>query len=364
MQEFMKNDDKIILSIIIICHNQRTLLARCFNSILRQQITFPYEIIISDDRSTDGSWELIQHYEQNYPGLVFGLKVNSDECNPVNTNERCGFNKVSSIARSRGKYFVTIDSDDFLKGTDIYQIQVEMLEMHPDCSMCMQNIWRINDGDELENGQIWGPADKYEDGHILTPAEVILNSIIVLNQGYVNRRYWNIDPLEKYGKHFDDRLITYFQLQYGNVVYLNRHDYVYVKYAFGIDNNFRNDDREIVYNLLPVYHALFIPRFAGMLLYGGLSELIHLFRISFQRNLKIGNETLGFLAEFEGFIFRYYEYENPGILFKMRLLTIRLLALTVRRFSLGMPCFLRLLFALITSSRQIQQIPHGYWMIK
>ena len=51
-------NDQIILSIIVISHEQREELRRCLDSILAMNLSFPYEIIVSDDRSTDGSYEL------------------------------------------------------------------------------------------------------------------------------------------------------------------------------------------------------------------------------------------------------------------------------------------------------------------
>ena len=62
----MKMNENIILSIIVIFHNQCELLKRCIDSILRQNIPFSYEIIISDDASNDGSWNLIQEYVEKY----------------------------------------------------------------------------------------------------------------------------------------------------------------------------------------------------------------------------------------------------------------------------------------------------------
>ena len=57
----------IILSIIVISHNQKKELQRCVESILAQQIPFAYELILSDDRSQDGTFELAQEYQANYP---------------------------------------------------------------------------------------------------------------------------------------------------------------------------------------------------------------------------------------------------------------------------------------------------------
>ena len=46
-----------VLSILLITHNQRELLQRCLDSVLAQELRVPFEIIVSDDRSTDGTRE-------------------------------------------------------------------------------------------------------------------------------------------------------------------------------------------------------------------------------------------------------------------------------------------------------------------
>ena len=51
-----------LLSIIIISHEQREELRRCLDSILAMQLPFLHEIIVSDDRSTDGTRGMLKEY--------------------------------------------------------------------------------------------------------------------------------------------------------------------------------------------------------------------------------------------------------------------------------------------------------------
>ena len=54
------------LSVMVISHNQAHLIHRCLDSILAQRIDAPWEIVISDDASTDNTWDMIQEYVQRY----------------------------------------------------------------------------------------------------------------------------------------------------------------------------------------------------------------------------------------------------------------------------------------------------------
>ena len=60
------------ISVIITSYNQKVLLKEAIDSVLRQSY-LPFEIIVCDDFSKDGSRDLIRSYELNYPNLVKGI---------------------------------------------------------------------------------------------------------------------------------------------------------------------------------------------------------------------------------------------------------------------------------------------------
>jgi hypothetical protein len=60
---------KINHSIILICYNQESFIRRALDSILDEQVK-PYEIIIGDDNSTDGTQEILREYQSKYPEII------------------------------------------------------------------------------------------------------------------------------------------------------------------------------------------------------------------------------------------------------------------------------------------------------
>ena len=162
------NYSSIILSIIVISHNQEKELQRCVESILAQGIPFAYELIISDDRSSDGTFELAQEYAQKYPHVIQATQCNSDDCNPANNSQRSGWNRCNGYKLATGKYIAHVDADDYFRANSTcLQQQVENLEAHPECSLCMQNVWNLVEGDDLESGHPW-----FEEG-LITKGEII-----------------------------------------------------------------------------------------------------------------------------------------------------------------------------------------------
>ena len=56
------------LSVIVITYKQEKLVKRAIESLLSQK-DYIYEICVSDDCSPDGTWEVLQEYDKQYPGL-------------------------------------------------------------------------------------------------------------------------------------------------------------------------------------------------------------------------------------------------------------------------------------------------------
>lgn len=56
------------ISVLIICYNQEILIRRAIESLL-SQAAYIYEICISDDNSTDNTWNVITEYAKNFPDL-------------------------------------------------------------------------------------------------------------------------------------------------------------------------------------------------------------------------------------------------------------------------------------------------------
>lgn len=352
----------ITLSVLVISHNQKTLLKRCLDSVLAQRLSCSYEVVVSDDRSTDGTWELIEQYQRDFPGMVFGYHCNSDECQPVNRSERCGWNKLNAYRHARGKYMVNIDADDYLKSNDIYQLQVDALESHPECSLCQQRVWQVKDGEDLSSGFAWPQSERLYDGAILTAYDTIVGKLRGLNQSYMIRRNAFVDVVEKYGKWYDDTVITLHHLQFGNVVFVDRADYVWVQYAGSINSSLRGDDDIAINGLLSIDHALLIPQFAGLFLRENNIHLFHLLQKKVNNTLSLTGATKDYLAQFPGFIFACCSKKDNYD--KLRLLCCYLLFGVIRRFHLNNTFFIKTLFRLLVDNNETKRITKEQWKVR
>lgn len=346
LQHTQKRNQEPILSILVISHNQRSLLSRCLDSILWQKINCTFEIVISDDRSNDGTWELIKQYERKYPHLIHGYQCNSDECNPVNVSERCGWNKLNAYNHAKGIYFVNIDADDYLRSNDIYQQQLYMLEAHPECSMCMQRALTLYEGQLVSEGIPWPNNLFLKNERIIGVEDFFMKGLRGLNQTYMIRRHPEDDMTELYGKWYDDTVITYHHLQYGPVVFLDRADYVWMQYKTSITHKLNKDDSLITYGLLPLNHIKWVPAFKYWFLREGLQTIIHMLKAA-PEYPKLTEQYNNYLKQFDGFLFGYYTSTNHSIFEKIHYITSRITLLVVNKFGLTSDQWLEIAWTII-----------------
>lgn len=333
-----------ILSILVITHNQRELLKRCLDSVLGQNLNVPFEVIVSDDRSDDGTAEYITELQEqlingkrqitNLQELVY-TRCNSNDCDPKNVSERCGWNKLNAYNHAKGECFVNVDADDFLRSNDIYQAQYDMLLAHPECSMCMQDVWSIREGEPIDNGATILSWLNFESHHVFSPYEII-DKYRMVNPCYMIRRHPEIDCAGRYGKLFDDSVITLHHLQFGPCVYIQRADYVWVRHPDSITMSLSDEDKLFEYHLLPLHHAQLIPELAPDIMKAGLKTLIHLFKKIAENHYQwnLTNRTQLAFREYPGYLYRVFSTNNPTMWDKQRLRYIRFVLILYRRFRL------------------------------
>lgn len=353
--------DKIILSICIISCNQRDLLKRCFESVLLLELPFPYEIILSDDHSSDGTWELIEQYQKQYPGIVKGVHCYPEESNPTCNSERCGWNKLTAYLNARGKYFVNLDADDYLMTTDVYKRAVERLEEHPECSMCFHKVWNINDGVPLNQGYAYFD-DILKDGQIITAREAVVNHVYDINQAYVIRRNPAVDMKQKLGKYFDDTTITYCHFLYGNAIFLDCYGYVYIKYSGSISNTSTNIEKSIEGNVETYMRIQQLPDLAGLFMKAASLHMAAIWKYRYSHNCLPNNRKMSY-SEYKGFVFDFYNRPNHSLFEYMRAALRRYIFLCIKLLKINSsnPNFYKNLYACVTSKEEANKIQDEYW---
>lgn len=157
---FLKTNGDIRMKVSIICtnFNKGKWIGEAIESFLKQETTFPYEILIVDDASTDESVEIIKNYEEKFPTLITAIYH----------QKNIGITKTwkSIVKKASGDYIARCDGDDYWTDVHKLQKQVELLERTPDSK------WSNTDFDMIDN-----------DGNVIQP-NVFLKRVIPLARTY------------------------------------------------------------------------------------------------------------------------------------------------------------------------------------
>lgn len=121
------------LSVIIPCYKHREYIEQCVTSVINQQTTFDFEVLVRDDYSKDGTFEtLLSLWEQDPRVNVFVADKNIG-----------GYENIKYLlSQCKGEYVAYIDGDDYYTRTDVFQRQVDFLDSHSDYVMsCMGSVY-------------------------------------------------------------------------------------------------------------------------------------------------------------------------------------------------------------------------------
>ena len=139
--------NKPLVSIRCITYNHRKYISQALDSFLSQKTKFPYEIIVHDDASTDGTTEIISEYERKYPKIV----------KPIYEKENMyskdwGYIENIINIHIKGKYTAICEGDDYWCDSLKLQKQVDFMESHSDCSLCTHNtLFHYSDGSKEDH---------------------------------------------------------------------------------------------------------------------------------------------------------------------------------------------------------------------
>jgi glycosyltransferase involved in cell wall biosynthesis len=346
------------ISILIITHNQRLLLERCLDSVLNQIINVPYEIIVSDDGVDDGTENFFKQLccSERVTGKKNLIELKYVYCSNERASGRIGWNRLTAYNQARGKYFVNVDADDFLIGTDLYQKEYEMLESHHECSMVQTRLLLLDDGDSIEKIKKGYPfSEKLENAAKFPLEDVIRFKLIGQHQTYMYRRRPQDDMVRLLGGNFDDYQITYYHLQFGPVVFLDMSGYVWVQYHYSSSHSLTNDEKMFFVGLLPLRLAMLGTAFENskyILLSSGIGWFAYLIKIP-PRYPELSENRRKEWSIDNAFLWRFFSEHHHSVSSWVRYVTIWLLLLVMKRRKVNSKFWLDVLYRAMVKDRLI-----------
>lgn len=122
------NRSNPLVSICCITYNHESYLRQTLDGFLMQKTTFPVEIVLAEDCSTDGTRKICEEYAAKYPEKIHYIHRDHN----VGYNE----NEYEAMCAAKGKYIAYCEGDDYWTDSLKLQKQVDFLESHTDYSVC------------------------------------------------------------------------------------------------------------------------------------------------------------------------------------------------------------------------------------
>ncbi len=142
-----------LVSVCIQTYQHAAYIKECLDSVLVQQTNFPFEIILGEDDSTDGTRDICTTYAANHPVIRLFLRSEKDKIY-INGEKTGRFNFIHNLKAARGKYIALLDGDDYWTDKAKLQKQVDFMGSNPDCSVSFHKTLRC-----LKTGRPYLPED-------------------------------------------------------------------------------------------------------------------------------------------------------------------------------------------------------------
>ena len=125
------------VTVILVTYQHERFLTQAIESVLAQRTRGAWELLISEDGSTDGTRAIVDRFAAQHPDRV---RVFLSDRN-LNSNEVT----LRALRAARGRFVAFLDGDDFWTSNDKLQLQVEFLDRHAQCTMCFHNVTMFRD---------------------------------------------------------------------------------------------------------------------------------------------------------------------------------------------------------------------------
>lgn len=115
-----------VVSVVIPLYNKVAYFREAIDSVLSQTFS-PFEILVVDDASTDGSGSLADEYQSGFPDKVRVLR------HPGHVNRGVNASRNLGVSQSRGDVIAYLDADDFWAPNKLKH-DMRILDAHPEAA--------------------------------------------------------------------------------------------------------------------------------------------------------------------------------------------------------------------------------------
>jgi len=128
-----------IVSIICFAYNHEKFIREAIEGFLMQETTFPVEIIIHDDASTDGTADIIREYESKHPQIFRNMLQKE------NHMSQGGDFNGPIFQHTRGEFIALCEGDDYWIHKEKLELQMNLIQRDIGSTFCSAKAKVLSD---------------------------------------------------------------------------------------------------------------------------------------------------------------------------------------------------------------------------
>lgn len=136
-----------VVSVVVPTYQHAGFIEQCIAGILMQETTFPVEILIGEDESTDGTRAICQRLAAEHPERIRLFLRSRKDVIHIMGRPTGRANLLHLLGAAKGKYIALCEGDDHWIDPRKLQMQVEALEEDPKAMGCFTDAWNEHDGE-------------------------------------------------------------------------------------------------------------------------------------------------------------------------------------------------------------------------
>lgn len=129
-----------MVSVICTAYNHERYIRKTLQSFIDQKTSFKIEVLVNDDASTDKTADIIREFEDKYPEIIKPIYQTENQY-----SQDIDILREILLPRAKGKYIAFCEGDDYWIDPLKLQKQIDYMEAHPRCTLCVHNAMMINE---------------------------------------------------------------------------------------------------------------------------------------------------------------------------------------------------------------------------
>ena len=145
------------MTVFCLAYNHEKYIRKTFEGFINQKTSFKFKVLVHDDASTDNTRNIIREYVEKYPDMFETILQEENKYQKgIDIEDEYILPKIDS------KYVAVCEGDDYWTDPEKLQLQVDYMEKHPDCSLCVHNTEKIFENGK-STGKFFNPLNKEQD---------------------------------------------------------------------------------------------------------------------------------------------------------------------------------------------------------